>query len=66
MGSLGYSGKPLDVLVGLDLEGRITGARILEQHEPMLVIGITEAELDAFVDRYRGRASAERIEVVRR
>lgn len=26
--SVGYSGKPLDVLVGIDLEGRITGARM--------------------------------------
>jgi len=38
--SVGYSGKPLDVLVGIDLDGRITGATVLEQHEPILVIGV--------------------------
>ena len=38
--SVGYSGKPLDVLVGLGLDGRITGASIIEQHEPILVIGV--------------------------
>jgi NosR/NirI family transcriptional regulator, nitrous oxide reductase regulator len=52
--SVGYSGKPLDVLVGLDLDARITGATILEQHEPILIIGVSEAELEAFVDQYRG------------
>ena len=39
--SVGYSGKPLDVLVGLDLDARITGATLLEQHEPILVIGVS-------------------------
>ena len=39
--SVGYSGKPLDVLVGLGLDGRITGAAILEQHEPILMIGVS-------------------------
>ena len=53
--STGYSAKPLDVLVGLDLEGRITGAEILEQHEPLLIIGIEGATLEAFVAQFRGR-----------
>jgi transcriptional regulator of nitric oxide reductase/ferredoxin len=52
--SVGYSGKPLDVLVGLDLDARITGATILEQHEPILVIGVAPEDLEAFVDQYRG------------
>jgi transcriptional regulator of nitric oxide reductase/ferredoxin len=52
--SVGYSGKPLDVLVGLGLDGRITGASIIEQHEPILVIGVAPEDLEAFVDRYRG------------
>jgi transcriptional regulator of nitric oxide reductase/ferredoxin len=52
--SVGYSGKPLYVLVGIDLGARITGATILEQHEPILIIGVSEAELEAFVDQYRG------------
>ena len=48
-GSIGYSGKPLDVHVGLRLDGRIAGARLSEHQEPILVIGVTPAALDAFV-----------------
>jgi NosR/NirI family transcriptional regulator, nitrous oxide reductase regulator len=63
--SVGYSGKPLDVLVGLDLEARITGATILEQHEPILVIGVAHEDLEAFVDQYRGMDIREPVEVTR-
>ncbi len=52
--STGFSAKPLDVAVGIDLAGRITGAEIVEQHEPILVIGVTEKDLSDFVHRYRG------------
>jgi NosR/NirI family transcriptional regulator, nitrous oxide reductase regulator len=64
--SVGYSGKPLDVLVGLGLDGRITGAAILEQNEPILVIGVSHADLEAFVDQYRGQDIRAPIEVARK
>ncbi|HEX6114078.1 MAG TPA: 4Fe-4S binding protein, partial [Geminicoccaceae bacterium] len=63
--SVGYSGKPLDVLVGLGLDGRITGAAILEQHEPILITGVSPENLEAFVDQYRGQDIRAPIEVVR-
>jgi NosR/NirI family nitrous oxide reductase transcriptional regulator len=63
--SVGYSGKPLDILIGLDLEARITGAEILEQHEPILVIGVSHEDLEAFVDQYRGMDIREPVEVTR-
>jgi len=52
--STGYSAKPLDVVVGLDLEGIVTGAAIAEHHEPILIIGVTDEDLDAFVAQYSG------------
>jgi len=52
--STGYSAKPLDVLVGLDLTGVLTGVAIAEHHEPILVIGVTDEDLDAFVAQYVG------------
>jgi len=52
--SVGYSGKPLNVLVGLDLEGTITGVRIVEHHEPILAIGITDKDLKEFTRQYVG------------
>ncbi len=47
--SVGYSGRPIDVHVGLGLDGRIKGARLVRQEEPILVIGIRPQDLDAFV-----------------
>ena len=52
--STGYSAKPLDVIVGLDLNGVITGVAIAEHHEPILVIGVTDEDLDAFAAQYVG------------
>lgn len=54
VGSAGYSGKPLDVLVGIDLAGRITGALLVRQTEPILVIGITEDDLRRYVEGFAG------------
>ncbi|MEA2093348.1 MAG: 4Fe-4S binding protein, partial [Pseudomonadota bacterium] len=48
-----YSGKPITLLVGLDLAGRITGLEILEHSEPILVVGISEQDLKHYVDQYR-------------
>jgi len=62
-GSTGYSGKPLDVVVGLDLKGRITGAVLRAHQEPILVIGILERDLAAFVGRFRGHDIRDAIKV---
>ena len=48
-----YSGKPITLLVGLDLAGRITGLEILEHSEPILVVGISEQDLKHYVNQYR-------------
>ena len=46
---VGYSGKPLDIEVGLLLDGRIGGARLVAHQEPILIIGISDADLRTFV-----------------
>ncbi len=56
IGSLGYSGKPIDVAVGLADDGRITGARLMRHQEPILMLGIKDAELHRFVTSHRGLA----------
>jgi len=63
--STGYSGKPLNVLVGLDPEGRITGARIVEHHEPILAIGVSENDLARFIDQHRGLDIREPVRIER-
>jgi transcriptional regulator of nitric oxide reductase len=50
----GYTGKPINILVGLGLDGIVTGARLIEHHEPILAIGVQEATLRRFIDSHRG------------
>ena len=52
--SVGYSGKPIKTAVGLDTSGNITGAAVIEHHEPILVLGIDQSHLEAFVKTYTG------------
>lgn len=52
--SVGYSGKPLDVLAGIDLDGRITGALLRRHSEPILVIGVSDEDLARFVHGFSG------------
>lgn len=53
--AVGYSGKPIRILVGMDLEGTITGARLVDHHEPIVLIGIPEVKVRDFIAGYRGR-----------
>lgn len=52
--STGYSGAPIDILVGLSRDGRITGAVLRQHTEPILVIGISDTDLKAFVAQFAG------------
>ncbi len=58
-----YSGRPINVLVGIDVTGRITGARILHHEEPILQAGVSEEQVRKFVDQFRGKSTAGRITV---
>ena len=58
-----YSGKPVNVLVGIDTGGHITGARVVQHEEPILAAGIREEELAKFVEQYRGKPASGRIVV---
>jgi NosR/NirI family nitrous oxide reductase transcriptional regulator len=53
MDSAGYSAKPMNVAIGLNLQGRIVGAHLVEHHEPILILGITDEHLRTFVAQYR-------------
>lgn len=50
----GYSGKPIHVLLAMDLEGVIRGARLVEHHEPIVLIGIPERRITAVIDAFVG------------
>jgi len=52
--TIGYSGKPIHVAIAMDMEGTIKGARLLEHSEPIVLIGIPNAKIKAFIDGYVG------------
>ena len=58
-----YSGEPITLLVGLDLEGRISGLDILKHSEPILVVGISEQDLKDYIDQYQGVSVLERVKL---
>lgn len=58
-----YSGKPIEVLVGLDLSAQIKAVRILYHEEPILVVGVTDADLEIYTDQYINQSAQSRIRV---
>ena len=58
-----YSGKPVNVLVGIDTQGNITGTKILEHHEPILLVGIPEQKLFDFAAKYIGFNAADHVTI---
>ena len=61
--AVGYSGKPIHIVVGLDLEGTIVGAKLVAHSEPIVLIGIPEKRVVAYLAHFVGynplRAAAE-------
>ncbi len=59
--SRGYSGTPFDVIGGVDLQGRITGAKVVFHNEPIIVEDPgRQRELDAFLAREGGGVAYRR------
>ena len=54
VGSLGYSGKPVDITVGLTAQGIVAGAHLVAHAEPILVIGVKPERLSRFVSGFAG------------
>ncbi len=61
VGSVGYSGKPINVVVGIDKDGVIRGAKLVKHHEPIVLIGIPEKRMTGFIDGYSGLDMVERM-----
>jgi NosR/NirI family nitrous oxide reductase transcriptional regulator len=58
-----YSGKPVNVLVAISSEGEVKLARVLEHHEPILLVGIPEQRLFDFSEQLLGAQVTEHIVV---
>jgi NosR/NirI family nitrous oxide reductase transcriptional regulator len=58
-----YSGKPINILVGIDTKGIIKGTKVLEHHEPILLVGIPEQALQDFTAQYIDKKATDKIKV---
>ncbi|MDE2167290.1 MAG: regulatory protein NosR [Alphaproteobacteria bacterium] len=56
-----YSGEPVNILIAIDRKGQIIGAKVLEQNEPILLVGIPVQRLYDFVARYVGHRVTDNI-----
>ncbi len=50
----GYSGKPIHVVAAVDLAGTIVGIRLLEHSEPIVMIGVSEADMRQYIQGHVG------------
>ncbi|WP_461482164.1 4Fe-4S binding protein [Porticoccus sp.] len=61
----GFSGEPVNLLVGLDVRGRFSGVKLLKHHEPIFLHGLGEAPLLEFIRQYAGLSATDNIKVGR-
>jgi NosR/NirI family nitrous oxide reductase transcriptional regulator len=54
VGTTGYSGKPIHVLVGVSPAAVLTGVRLVEHSEPIVLIGIPDAKIKRLTTGYAG------------
>ena len=57
--AVGYSGKPIRIAIGIDTRGVITGAKLVEHHEPIVLIGIPPEKIEALIARFAGQNMLE-------
>ena len=53
--SVGYSGKPIHILVGIDTKGTIRGFKLVDHKEPIVLIGIPEEKVIASLNTLIGK-----------
>ena len=58
-----YSGKPINTVVGLGEDGLIKGVEILHHEEPILVIGVSDDDLNTFIAQFVGKKTTDRVRV---
>ncbi len=52
--AVGYSGRPIHVVGGMTVEGRLSGAQLMDHHEPIVLIGIPEKKIRTYLDGLTG------------
>ncbi len=57
----GFSGERINLLIGLDIDGVVSGVRVLYQHEPIFLHGLGAPPLFEFLDQYANISLAKRV-----
>ncbi|MEX0367415.1 MAG: 4Fe-4S binding protein [Ruegeria sp.] len=52
--TVGYSGRPIDMLVAVTPDARIASARLMRHSEPILTLGLSDADIARFVGGFGG------------
>jgi NosR/NirI family transcriptional regulator, nitrous oxide reductase regulator len=53
-GAVGYSGKPVSMLVGIDTAGVIKGIKLVEHKEPIVLVGVPERRVVEALNKLLG------------
>ena len=71
--TIGYSGKPIHVMVALDQDAHIVGAKLVKHSEPIVLVGIPNSKMVKLTESYIGtdvvaeaseRGSAHDLEII--
>ncbi len=62
--STGFSNRPLILLVGIDLSGHVTGARLVHHTEPIAILGLHDEDFHRFTEKYKGHDLREGVDIV--
>lgn len=57
----GFSGDPINLLIGIDTRGQFVGVQVLSHHEPIFMHGLGEGPMFNFIHQYVGRSVKDRI-----
>lgn len=56
----GFSGEPINLLIGLNTQGELSGVKIIHHHEPIFLHGLGPKPLLDFIDQYKNHRISER------
>ena len=54
VGTTGYSGKPIHIMMAVGPDAMVLGAELVKHSEPIVLVGIPESKIRALIDSYTG------------
>lgn len=57
---MGFAGEPINVLIGLDTQGKLTGVKVIKHNEPIFIHGLGPQPMHDFTAQYVEHSIRER------